>query len=64
MNPIDGLDYELLRAKELLKIYEGIPTGGFGAAIIKQTIKDAEVSIQMGDVVEMVKAYKKLERLE
>lgn len=64
MNLIDGLNIELKRAKELLELYESIPTGGFGAAMIKQTINHAELSMQTGNTVEMVKAYQRLQNLE
>ena len=64
MNLIDGLNHELTRAQELLKLYEGIPTGGFGAMVIIQAIKDAEKSIVHGDTVGMLQAYKRLKALE
>ncbi|MCJ7694311.1 MAG: hypothetical protein MUO40_02695 [Anaerolineaceae bacterium] len=64
MDLIDGLNIELNRAKELLTLYESIPTGGFGAMIIKQTIEHAELSMQTSNAVEMVKAYAALEKVE
>ena len=64
MNLIDGLNTELKRAKELLDAYRSIPTGGFGAAMIQQTIDHAESSMQTGNTVEMVKAYQRLQNLE
>ena len=64
MNLIDGLNIELKRAKELLEVYESIPTGGFGAAMIKQTIEDTESCMQTGNTVEMMKAYQRLQNLE
>ena len=64
MNLLDGLNYELTRARELLEVYERIPAGTFGATVIRQAIKHAESSMQDGDTVEMVRAYKALERLE
>lgn len=64
MNLIDGLNSKLKRAKELLEVYESIPTGGFGAVMIKQTIELAELSIQTGNTVEMVKSYQRLQNLE
>lgn len=64
MNLVDGLNEELERARELLEVYEGIPTGGFGAAVIRQAIKHAETSMQLGDTVEMLKAYGELKKLE
>ena len=64
MNLIEGLNSELTRARELLKLYEEIPTGGFGAMMIRQAIYDAEKSIAHGDTVGMLEAYKALEALE
>ena len=64
MNLIEGLNQELVRAKELLTVYESIPTGGFGAMIIRKTIEDAESNMNCGNTVGMLRAYGKLERLE
>ena len=64
MNIMDGLNIELKRAKELLEVYNSIPTGFFGSAIIQQTIEHAELSMQTGNTVEMMKAYKLLQNLE
>jgi hypothetical protein len=61
---MDGLNTELKRAKELLEVYESIPTGGFGATMIKQTIKDAESCMQLGDTVGMLDVYQRLQNLE
>lgn len=64
MNLIDGLNIELKRAKELLEVYKSIQTGGFGADMIRQTIDHAELSMQTGNTVEMMKAYQRLQNLE
>ena len=64
MNLIDGINSELTRARELLKLYEGIPTGGFGASVVRQAIKNAEMSIAHGDTVGMLGAYKALRALK
>lgn len=64
MNLVDGLNQELERARELLDVYEGIPSGGFGAMVIRETIEHAEKSMQLGDTVEMLKAYGSLQKLE
>ena len=64
MNLMESLHAELKRARELLEMYESIPTGAFGAAVIRKTIKHAEASIQDGDVVEMIKAHEHLKKLE
>jgi len=57
MNLIEGLVKELKRNREILKLYEEIPTGAFGAAMIKQAIAAAEKSISDDDVVAMMRAY-------
>ncbi len=60
-NLIDGLNAELIRNREILKIYEGIPERRFGAVMIKQSIKMAEKAIAEGDIVAMVRACKELQ---
>lgn len=64
MNLIDGLNSELTRARELLKLYEGIPTGAFGVALIKTVIEHAELSMRTDNLPEMMKAYDALRKLE
>ena len=64
MNIIDGLNIELKRARELLEAYNSIPTGGFGVVSIQKIIDHAELSMQTGNTVEMVKAYTWLQKLE
>ena len=64
MNLIEGLQKELDRNKKLLKIYEAIPQGIFGATMIKQTIKKAETSMANNDTVAMLKHYQKLRKIE
>ena len=64
MNLIDGLNIELKRAKELLESYESIPTGFWGETIIRKIIDHAELSMQTGNTVEMLKAYQRLQNLE
>jgi len=63
-NLVEGLHELMDRARELQQIYEGIPTGFIGASVIDMAIKQAEHSIETGDVVEMLAAYGKLEALE
>lgn len=66
MNLVDGINEELNRARELLRLYEDLPpqSGWFGAAIVKQAIQHAESSIESLDPVEMLNAYEELKRLE
>ena len=61
MNLIEGLQEELDRNKELLKMYEEIPQGAFGAIMIKESIKKAESAMANGDTVEMLKCFKNLQ---
>ena len=60
MNLIEGLQAELKRNRELKALYDTIPTGGFGSAMIALDISNGEQSIALGDTVLMLKAYKAL----
>ena len=64
MDLIEGLQTELVRCKELLKLYESIPTGHFGAAFLHSSIKRGETAIISGDIVEMTSAYAELKDCE
>ena len=63
-NIISGLIKEIHRNRELLVEYEKIPTGFFGASVIREKISRAEKAVESGCVVEMVTAYKELQRSE
>ena len=63
-NLIEGIQSQMNRCREVLKIYEQVPQGGFGTMMIKQSIAAAEKSIASGDVIEMLKCYKALEGIE
>jgi len=63
-NLLDGLREELNRCRELLRIYEGIPAGQFGAAMIRKDIEEGEAAISSGDVVRMISSYKSLKDCE
>jgi len=64
MNLIEGMQEEMNRCCELLKLYEQTPTGVFGATMIKQGISNAEKAIASGDVIEMLKSYEDLKGFE
>ena len=64
MNLIEGLNSELTRARELLKLYESIPTGGFGVTVIRPVIEHAELSMRIDNLPEMMKTYDALRKLE
>lgn len=63
-NLMEGLINEMNRCRELLKEYEAIPEGVFGAAMIKQDIKNAEEAITENDVVKMLTAYQALKECQ
>ena len=64
MNLLQGLHEQMDRARELRTAYDGIGGGWFAAEAITVTIRQAERSIEDGDAVEMLAAYKALEALE
>ena len=49
----DGLLRELKRNRELLLMYESIPTGVFGATLLRQLIERTERAMTEGDIVQM-----------
>jgi hypothetical protein len=57
MNTQEALVKEVKRNQELLKEYEKIPTGAFGAAMIRLGLDRAYHALARGDAVEMLKAY-------
>jgi len=63
-NLVQGLIEEMNRCRELLKLYEDIPTGGFGAAMLRRRISGGEEAMISGDVIEMLKAYQALTECE
>lgn len=50
------------RCRELLGIYKSLPNnaGFFGAAMIEQTLKEADAAAMSGDVVRMLKVYEEM----
>ena len=64
MNLIEGIQEQCNRCRELKKVYDTIPTGRFGGAIIQQAVTEGEASIASGDAVRMLSAYKELESCE
>jgi hypothetical protein len=56
-NIAEALEQEIQRNRELLKLYEEIPTGKFGAMMIDLDIKNAVAALASGDVVKIIEAY-------
>ncbi len=63
-NIMQGLLNEITRCREVLKMYEEIPQGIFGATMIKASLARAEKAIIDNDVVEIVRAYQDLKEIE
>ena len=61
MDLIEGINKEIKRCEELVKIYNGIPTGAFGAVMIRNVILKAKLVLKTDDIVEMVKVCKELQ---
>jgi hypothetical protein len=59
-NLVEALEREIDRNRELLKAYESIPTGTFGAMMIERDIKNAVKALASGDAVEIIKAYQEM----
>ena len=60
MNLIEGLQKEMNRCRELLKEYDAIPQGKFGAIMIRAEIEKAEKAIATGDTVAMMQSLEEL----
>ena len=61
----DELPREQARCRELLVAYKEIgPAGAFGAAMIEQSLREADQASINGDVVAMLLAYEKLKNHE
>lgn len=56
----DELPEEQQRVRELLEVYNTIPTGAFGAAMLREALGRAERAAASGDVGEMVRALAEL----
>jgi len=60
----EAMQRELSRALDLLAVYQRIPTGVFGAAMIRAVIDAANAALTSGDIGTQVAAYKRLKDLE
>jgi hypothetical protein len=48
------------RVRELVKVYDEIPTGGFGALMLRQVLGRAEQAAAAHDTVAMLRSYEEL----
>ena len=56
----EELPKEQQRVRELLEVYNTIPTGAFGAMMLRQALGRAEQAAPSGDVVAMLRSYEEL----
>ena len=56
----EDLPREQQRVRELLPLYDAIPTGIFAAALMRQSLARAERAAAAGDIAAMIAAYKEL----
>lgn len=61
---IEGLLQEQQRVRELVKIYDNIPQGAYGAAMLREALNRAEQAVANEDVVAILKSYKELKDCE
>lgn len=66
MNLIEGIQQQCNRVREdLLPAYDKLgPVGTFGAAMLRNAIREGEGAIASGDVMRMLAAYKSLEECQ
>jgi len=62
----EELEKEIVRCEELLKLYQKIPTGFFGASMISMAIKNAQAVLLSGnyDTDTAKKCLKDLQEIE
>jgi hypothetical protein len=56
----DELPKEMARVRELLPLYDAIPTGCFAATMMRHDLDAAAKALAAGDVVEMLRVYSSL----
>lgn len=57
----EALPREQKRCRELLEVYKELgPAGRFGAMMVEASLDEAEQAAMSGDVVRMLRAYKRL----
>lgn len=60
MNIAEALPVEQARVRELVAVYDAIPTGFFGGTMLRRALANAERAAASGDVVAMLRSYKEL----
>lgn len=61
----EALPREQARVREILGLFKQIgPAGMFGAAMIEIDLREADAAVMSGDVVRMLRVFKKLQEIE
>lgn len=60
MNLAEALPKEQQRVRDLLPLYDAIPTGVFAATMMRMALTKAERAAASGDVVAMLRSYDEL----
>lgn len=55
-----ALPKEMERVRELLPLYDSIPTGVFAATMMRNDLNLAAIALAEGDVVTMIRVYESL----
>ena len=63
-NLAEALPAEQRRVRELLDVYNTIPTGAFAAAMLRDALERAERAAAAGDVVAMARSYAELKECQ
>lgn len=56
----EALPREMTRVREIIPLYDGVPTGFIAATMMRQSIDRAQKALAEGDVVEMIRCYEDL----
>jgi len=59
-NLAEALPAEMARVREMLPVYDSIPTGVFAATMMRRSLDEAAKAAASGDVVAMIRAYEDL----
>ena len=60
----EGLPKEQARVREVLVLYQGIGDAGkFGAAMIEDSLRKADIAASSGDVIAMLAAHQDLKEI-
>jgi hypothetical protein len=56
----DDLPKEMARVRELLPLYDAIPTGKFAATLMRNDLDAAATALARGDLPAMIRVYQSL----